>query len=148
MDDTRRKRLCRVPAKDTRRNIHFAECHLCSTRQRITAVRRVGHVTCLCRVLAFRHSTKARYAECRSLPTASTRQSVGMPCATCLPSALSLVLGKDRLCRVPVDWHSATARAQGKVQFSGSKPHPLIGKLIDRVHEIYTVSFCLLSATT
>ena len=37
-----------------------------------------------------------------------------------------------------MDWHSAKARAHGKVQFSGSKPHPLIGKLIDRVHEIYT----------
>ena len=110
--------LCRVPplqhsAKDNGRQAPVPD-------GRRTAGARAGHVTCLCRVLAFRHSTKARYAECRSLPTACTRQSVGMSCATCLPSALGLALGKDRLCRVPVVWHSANPKTLCICAFSGS----------------------------
>ena len=108
------------------------------------------HVHLFCRVWAPRHSAKAYYiTTCAfSLRSAGTRQTLDMQCAKLSPSSLCLALGNGPLCRVPVDWHSAKARAHGKVQFSGSKPHPLIGKLTDRVHEIYTVSFCLFSATT
>ena len=130
MASTRRNGLCRVPPTGTRRSFIFAECRPCSTRQKLTAVSHpdgcrtadacAGHVSRLCRVLARWHSAKARYAECLSLPTAGTRQSVGMPCATCLPSAGGLALGKEHLCRVPVVWHSAKPETLGICAFFGS----------------------------
>ena len=130
MDGTRRNWLCRVPPTGTRRNLVFAECRPCSTRQKLMAVShpegrrtadaRAGHVSRLCRVLARWHSAKARYAECLSLPTGRTRQSFGMPCATSLPSARCLALGKAHICRVPVVWHSAKPETLGICAFSGS----------------------------
>jgi len=102
----------------------------CSTRQRLTAVghpdsrctagARAGHMSRLCEVLACWHSANVRYAECLSLPTASTRQSVGMSCATYLPSARGLALDKAHLCRVPVVWHSAKLETLGNYAFFGS----------------------------
>ena len=106
-DDTRRKRLCRVPAKDTRRNIRFAECHLCSTRQRITAVRMPnGRRTAgaqWVRVLG----TWPVFAECSPF---GTRQRRGMLSAVlCWRPALGTVLAcrVPNVCRVPEAWHSA-----------------------------------------
>jgi len=43
-----------------------------------------------------------------------------MPCATSLPSALCLALGKVNLYRVPVVWHSAKLETLGICEFSGS----------------------------
>jgi len=75
----------------------FAECRRASTRQR------------------------GQFAECHSLPTAGTRQSSGMPCGRCLPSARGVALGKPHLCRVSVFWHSVKAETLGKFGFSGSE---------------------------
>ena len=55
-----------------------------------------------------------------SLPTAGTRQRLGMPSAGCLPSAVPWALGKGTLCRVPVFGHSAKPEALGNYEFSGS----------------------------
>ena len=116
-DGTRRERLCRVTNTDTQRSLHFAECHLCSTRQRITAVRHPdGRRTAgacwardlslpsarlpaldkgsVCRVPFFadgQHSAKCGHAVCHMFaecPRSGTRQR------SSLPSARDLALDK------------------------------------------------------
>ena len=97
-DDTRWKRLCRVPAKDTRQNIRFAECHLCSTRQRITAVRHPdGRRACWARDLSLpsaRLLALDKGSVCRVLFFADGQHSVKCGHAVCHMFAAGL-------CRVP-----------------------------------------------
>ena len=113
---TRQKKICREPGSR-----HSAKYPLCrvpggGTRQRLDAISPPTGVARRARVLG----TCAGFAECHSLPTAGTRQSSGMPCGRCLPSARVLALGKAHLCRVSVFWYSAKAKTLGKFGFSGS----------------------------
>ena len=90
----------------------------------LAAGARRAHVlgTCAAYAECWPNGTRQRsiFAECSSLPRASTRQNLVMPCAGCLPSALAPALGKASLCRVPVVWHLAKLETLGNFAFSGS----------------------------
>ena len=80
------------------KKIRFAECQkkmtlgksaICrvlgeDTRQRVNGGCQPLTAAALCRVLLF-----------------ATRQTISLPSVSCLPSALSLALGKEVVCRVP-----------------------------------------------
>ena len=85
---------------------HSAKEPLCrvsgeDTRQRIIDSCRPLTEESLCRVL-------------------STWQTTSLPSVSCLPSALSVALGKQPLCRVPDKKHSAKCETLGKEAVSGS----------------------------
>jgi len=57
-----------------------------------------------------------------SLPCAkkSTRQIMTLPCALVLPCVFLSTLGKNHVCRVPVNLHTANYGAHDKIEVSGS----------------------------
>ena len=137
--------LCRVPVGDTRQSFSFAECQVAALGKGLTpsatptAGARRARVLGTCAVFAEcgPGGTRQRsvFAECPTLPTVSTRQSVGMPCA-CWPA-----LGKAGLCRVPVVWHSAKTETLGNYWFSGSvESRPVVVDGAQLTHQI-SVSF-------
>jgi len=56
---------------------------------------------------------------CR-VPKKSTRQTMTLPCALVLPCVFLSTLGKNYVCRVPVNLHTANYGAHGKIEVSGS----------------------------
>jgi len=128
---TRQKKICRVSSEGTRQTTPFAECQVVALGKHLTpsapltgGARRARVLgTCAGFAECRRASTRqmGQFAECHSLPTAGTRQSSGMPCGRCLPSARGVALSKPHLCRVPVFWHSLKAETLGKFGFSGSE---------------------------
>ena len=123
---------------------HSAKEPLCwvsgaDTRHRINGGYRPLTVAALCRVLLF--DTRQTW----SLPSVilcrvfGTRQTTFLPSVICLPSALSLALGKQLLYRVPDKKHSAKSGTLGKEAVSGSEPwwcHPWCGKNINESTKI------------
>ena len=98
--------LCRVSGEDTRQRVNgggplpsVLVCRVPDTRQTWSLPSVI-----VCRVLG-------------------TRQTTSLSCASCLPSAFSLALGKQPLCRVPNKKHSAKSGTLGKEAVSGSEPH-------------------------
>ena len=65
-----------------------------------------------------------------SLPCAkkSTRQTMTLPCALVLPCVFLSTLGKNYVCRVPVNLHTANYGAHGKIEVSGSECKVLLMK--------------------
>jgi len=57
---------------------------------------------------------------CRVLKK-STRQTMTLPCALVLPCVFLSTLGKNHVCRVPVNLHTANYGAHGKIEVSGSE---------------------------
>ena len=51
----------------------------------------------------------------------STRQTMTLPCALVLPCVFLSTLGKNHVCRVPVNLHTANYGAHGKIEVSGSE---------------------------
>ena len=82
--------LCRVLGEDTRQRVNGGGP--------LPSVRRIT-------------LGKASFAECYC--------STSLPSASCLPSAFSLALGKQPLCRVPDKKHSAKFGTLGKEVVSG-----------------------------
>jgi len=96
--------LCRVSGEDT--------------RQRVNGGCRPLTAAVLCRVFCTRQTwSLPSVIVCRVL---GTRQTTSLPSASCLPSALSLTLGKRPLCRVPDKKHSAKSGTLDKEVVSGS----------------------------
>ena len=56
---------------------------------------------------------------CRVLKK-STRQTMTLPCTLVLPCVFLSTLGKNHVCRVPVNLHTANYGAHGKIEVSGS----------------------------
>ena len=58
-----------------------------------------------------------------ALPCAkkNTRQTMTLPCALVLPCVFLSTLGKNHVCRVPVNLHTANYGAHGKIEVSGSE---------------------------
>ena len=95
--------LCRVSGEDTRQRVNdggplpsVLVCRVPDTRQTWSLSSVI-----VCRVLG-------------------TRQTTSLPSASSLPSAFSLALGRQPLCRVPDKKHSAKSGTLGKEAVSGS----------------------------
>ena len=98
--------VCRVSGEDT--------------RQRINDGCRPLTAAALCRVLLFDTRQTWHLPSVILCRVFGTRQITFLSSASCLPSAFSLALGKQPLCRVPDKKHSAKSETLGKEAVSDS----------------------------
>ena len=94
------------------------ECHMLyvKSRKSFEVRRQIFFVTLPSAKI--KHTAKSCFAVCQKK---NTRQTMTLPCALVLPCVFLSTLGKNHVCRVPVNLHTANYGAHGKIEVSGSE---------------------------